>query len=173
MSKKPPTADSLTDALRAFQATRKTLQMATVSAEGDPLASYAPFVPGNNGEFFVFLSALAGHTRNLAVHPVASVLLIEDEATAGNLFARHRVSLRCDVKRLSRDDPDFDSIMAQFRQRFGAIVDTMIELPDFNLHALMPNGGSFIRGFGEAYTVVEGKVVSSEPRRPGAGNPTR
>lgn len=166
MTKSTTSADALDQAMQAFQATRRTLQLATVNVEGEPLASYAPFVAGDNGEFFVFLSGLAGHTRNLAARPVAGVLLIEDESDSDNLYARQRVSLTCTAARLSRSDPKVSGIMARFRGQFGPVIDTLIELPDFDLFALVPTVGTFIRGFGEAYPVLAGKVTSNVPQRP-------
>lgn len=166
MNQRSPTPEALTEDMLDLVASRQTLQLATVNQEGDALASYAPFVPGDNGEFFVFLSELAAHTRNLTLHPQASLLLIEDESEASNLFARRRVALSCTARRLGRTDQAFSPTMMQFRTRFGAIINTLIELPDFDLFVLVPTQGTFIRGFGEAYPVAEGRVLSAAPRRP-------
>lgn len=168
MNQRNATPEGLTEDMLALVASRKTLQLATVNQEGDALASYAPFVPGDNGDFFVFLSELAAHTRNLTLHPQASLLLIEDECEASNLFARRRVSLSCTARRLGRADQTFPITMMKFRQRFDAVIDTLIELPDFDLFVLVPTQGTFIRGFGEAYPVAEGRVLSADPRRPTA-----
>jgi len=168
MNQRSATPEGLTEDMLALVVSRQTLQLATVNQEGEALASYAPFVPGENGEFFVFLSALAAHTRNLTLHPQASLLFIEDESEASNLFARRRVSLSCTAGRLARADQAFFPTMMQFRRQFGAIIDTLIELPDFDLFVLVPTQGTFIRGFGEAYPVAQGRVLSAAPRRPAA-----
>ena len=61
----PPTdLTAVREACRAFPARFQTLQLATVSADGLPEASYAPFV-ADQGRYWVYLSDLARHTANL------------------------------------------------------------------------------------------------------------
>ncbi len=48
-----------------FRARFSTLVMATVSKDGVPEASYAPYVMDEEGVFFVYLSDLSRHTANL------------------------------------------------------------------------------------------------------------
>ena len=74
-----------------FIATRKTLQLATLNQDGSPYASYAPFALGDDC-FYVLLSDVAVHGKNLRLQPTASILLIEDEQSAGEIFARIRLN---------------------------------------------------------------------------------
>ena len=60
-----------------FIETRKTLQLASLTEEGAPFASYAPFAIGENC-LYVLLSALAVHAVYLKAYPKASVLINED-----------------------------------------------------------------------------------------------
>ena len=88
-----------------FREQQKTLILATLSLDSSqecqPLASYAPFIEDEKGHFYVFLSGLASHSVNLNCHhdkqSKLSVLLIEDEQSARNLFARKRLSYSCTV----------------------------------------------------------------------------
>ena len=130
-----------------------SLEMATVSESGAPSVSYAPFVRGENLTFYVFLSDLAQHTHNIAKNHDISVMIIEDEKTSQNLFARERLIIDCTATRLERKSPEFQTWIPLYKERFGAIVDTLVQLADFNLYCLTPKLGVYIKGFGQAYRI--------------------
>lgn len=131
----------------------QTLELATASEAGIPCASYAPYVQGKNYTFYVFLSDLAQHTANIGANPNVSAMVIEDESVTDNIFARNRLVLQCTATRLDRQSDDFEQWINPYRERFGAIVDTMVQLADFNLYSLVPSQGVFVRGFGQAYRI--------------------
>jgi putative heme iron utilization protein len=129
-----------------------TLTLATVSADGIPEASYAPFIRVA-GVWYVFVSELAQHTQNLMVMPQASVLLIEAEQNTVNLFARKRASFQMRVHEVSRETSEWHDIIDAFEVRFGDIVSMIRGLSDFHLMALTPISGSFVRGFAQAFVL--------------------
>ncbi len=131
-----------------------SLELATVSDSGIPCASYAPYVVGEHLQFYVFLSDLAQHTANLRGNPKVSVMVIEDESKSPNLFARNRLVLDCQAAKIGRDEDEFTHWIALYKERFGAIVDTLVQLADFNLYALKPSQGVFVKGFGQAYQIT-------------------
>lgn len=143
---------SQSSAVCQFIDEHKTLVMATVNSASEPLASYAPFVFENN-EFYVFVSQLAAHTRNLAAGSVVHVMLIRDEANSANLFGRARLSFRCDSQLVDRSQKQFAEILSLFRNKFGPVVSTLESLPDFMLFRLIPGDGNFVQGFGRAEAV--------------------
>lgn len=67
----------------------KTLSvtLATVDAEGTPNASYAPFVQIGN-KFYVLVSFMAKHTKNLSESRKVSAMFIEDESATKQVYAR-------------------------------------------------------------------------------------
>ncbi len=136
---------------------RLTLQLATVGGDGLPHASYAPFVPGGN-DFFVYVSELSEHTRNLLDTARASVLVIEDEGEAENPFARRRLVFDCRATTIARDTPLWNETLDRFEQRFGDIVQTLRGLRDFVLFRLHAESGVYVRGFGQAYR-LEGEKL--------------
>ena len=125
-------------------------QLATLSSEGLPEASYAPCVR-IDGEIYLYLSELASHTRNLQQNPVISLLLLEPESGRGNAFARKRISLQGKVEVVGRDSPLFARVMAEFHQRFGQVVELIEGLPDFHLFRVTARQGRFVRGFAQAF----------------------
>ena len=128
-----------------------SLLMATVSPEGHPVASYAPYVSDADGCFYIYVSELAAHTSNLQRHPEVSVLFIEDERDAKHLFGRQRMTFRCHAREIGRNQADFAEVLDWFEQKHGPFMNMMRTLQDFHLFRLTPESAQFVRGFGQAY----------------------
>lgn len=131
---------------------QKTLLLATRSAEGDADISYAPYVR-DECTFYIFVSELAKHTKNVLSHPQASILFIQAESEAENLFARQRLTLDCRVREVQNTDPLYVKQLDVMTEVFGDIVKLLRSLPDFHLLALTPKRGQFVAGFGKSLVV--------------------
>jgi len=142
-----------------FRAGFRTAVLATAGADGEPEASYAPYIADAAGHLFICVSGLARHTRNLAQSGRADLLFIQDEAAAANPFARVRLSYACRAEPVARDTVDWIGVMGRFEREFGAIVPVLRALPDFRLFRLVPQSGRYVRGFGQAYR-LEGAGLS-------------
>ncbi|WOO39361.1 HugZ family protein [Rubellicoccus peritrichatus] len=127
--------------------------LATTNSEKQGEASYSPYVMDETGNFYIFISEAAKHTKNLMDAPTLSLMLIEDEAECRSIFARKRLTLKCDATFISRDDAVFDERIAQFKETHGAIVSTLVNMTDFHLVRLAPESGRLVIGFGQAYDV--------------------
>jgi len=141
---------------REFQALReslKTVQLATIDSDGNPEASYAPYVWIEQAAY-LYLSELARHTTNLKANPAISLLFIEAEKKSRNLFARRRIILRGEAQKISRKSNQFAAIMAEFKCQFGKFIDVIEPLQDFHLFQINPQSGQFIRGFAQAYELA-------------------
>lgn len=136
-----------------FRAEFKTVLLGTVSTEGVPEVSVAPAVLGNEGAFYVYVSTMAAHTRNLLSTRRASVMLIEDEAASAQLLARRRLTFPGTADAVSRDHPRFPHVMAQLKTKFGDVMEHLETMTDFHLIRIMPSAGRLVVGFGQAYTV--------------------
>jgi hypothetical protein len=134
-----------------------TLLIATTSQQGEPNASYAAYVE-RDGDYFVYVSELSIHTQNLLANGKASVLFIEDEANAGHLFARKRLTYQCDAFEVERDREVFDEVMGLLAERFGNLIDMLRGLRDFHLFRLSPRQGLFVAGFAQAYEVADPRL---------------
>jgi putative heme iron utilization protein len=131
----------------------KSLMLSTVTPEGQPQASYTPFIVEADRSFYIFISGLSSHTENLQTTPKAGLLLIEDEAQANQIFARQRLMYDCSVELIARDNPEWTLQVDKFKVRFGNLIDMLRQLPDFQVFKLAPLGGRFVIGFGAAYEV--------------------
>lgn len=133
--------------LQGFQ----SIQLGTSNQNGVPEASYSPSVADEEGNFYVHVSELASHTSNLRDCARASVLIIEDESIAENLFARKRVVYQCSALLVERHSNEWESIVDKFEEKFGEIIGFLKTMEDFHLFKLTPKSGRLVLGFGQAY----------------------
>ena len=163
----------MSDADDAYQEYLKLLQqaagahLATLDPEGRAEASYAPCV-WHERDCYLFLSRLSRHCGNLERNPRLGLMLLEDDESAPNAFARKRVSLQGRAAIVARDDALFATVLKQFHGRFGEIMQVLESLPDFYLFRIEVEAGSFVRGFGQAYA-LDGEQLDRlrhvDPRR--------
>jgi putative heme iron utilization protein len=151
MTSRKEESDRLVHEARSILTNYKTLLMSTVSAEGVPDASYTPFVRMEDDCFYVYVSGLSRHTTNLETTGLVSVLFIEDERDAKQLFARRRLSFDCRVEFIPRDSAKWKDVMANFSSKFGDVIELIRPLGDFKLFCIAPEFGVYVRGFGQAY----------------------
>lgn len=144
--------------IKEFREERKTLQLATVDADGKPNVSYAPFVQNQNG-YFVLISEIARHARNLQVNPNVSIMMIEDESESKQLFARKRLTFDAAAVVVNRDTEQWKQAVEQLQGRFGEIIEGLSQLQDFVLFNFKPENGLFVKGFGQAYQVSGDDLV--------------
>ena len=147
-------AGETADEAMAFLGSFKTLQMATASAAGEPEASYAPFVRTGENAFYICVSDLSRHTGHLAATGRASVLIVEDESAAAQLFARRRLVFECDAEQVERGTERWHTMMDLFERKFGEVIGLIRPLADFRMFALSPRRGVFVKGFGQAYRIA-------------------
>ncbi|HAS6038684.1 TPA: heme utilization protein HutZ [Vibrio vulnificus] len=144
--------------IKEFRQERQTLQLATVDADGRPNVSYAPFVQNQEG-YFVLISKIARHARNLLENPQVSLMMIEDEEGAKQLFARKRLTFDAVASVIERDTQLWHQVITQMEERFGEIVSGLSQLEDFVLFNLKAERGLFVKGFGQAYQVSGNDLV--------------
>lgn len=144
------TPELLLSEIKKLNQSTHTLQLATLDKGGEPCISYTPFVK-IEANYYIFVSELAMHTQNLFHHPKLSILVIEDEFTANNVFARKRLNLRCNAEEVEFESEDWNAILDAFEERQGNTVKLLRTLSDFHLFKLMPTSGTFVKGFGQAF----------------------
>jgi heme iron utilization protein len=145
--------EEIQTAYQTFTEQFESVVISTVSKDGIPNASYAPFVSDDLKNIYIYVSGLSTHTQNLNVVPKASILFIEDESKTQQIFARRRLNYECNVSLLKRDTATWMIVNSDFEERFGNIIKLFRDLPDFRIFKLTPTGGRFVIGFGAAYDV--------------------
>lgn len=162
-------------ALAAYQSFPEHFQsvvLSTVSEDGAPNASYAPFVMDEGRNIYIYISALSVHTRNLQTSGRASILFIEDEVKTEQIFARRRLTYDCATVRLKRETEDWNQVVDRFEARFGELIQVFRGLSDFQIYQLKPQSGRFVIGFGAAYD-ISGKDLNALLHVKGGGHGNR
>jgi len=135
----------------SFLTSFQTLVMASLTLEGEAHASTAPYVRmGTN--FYILISTVAQHGRNLFNNPKVSLLFVEDESQCVQPFARKRVTIEANVSEVARQDDFFERVIELFKIRFDSeLVTSLTQMGDFHLFKLSPKSGNVVMGFGQAY----------------------
>ena len=137
----------------SFKKSIGSAQLGTLNAAGRPEVSYSPIVwVGECG--YLLISELSSHTHNLMRNPMMSLLLIEDESSARNLFARKRIMIDGSASEVARETTLFAEVIEQFTEQFGETVQVLVNLPDFHLMEVTLQEGRFVRGFGQAFELT-------------------
>lgn len=131
----------------------QTAIIATLDSDGNPFNSYAPYIYDDN-RFYVYISDIATHAKNLQRNSKASLFFVEDESKTENLFARKRISLQCDSIKINRNSERFEEVLELFAKKFDAkMVTTLKNMLDFNLYEFKVTYGEATFGFGKAYFI--------------------
>lgn len=130
----------------------ETLLLSTVNSDGVPEISYAPYIEDED-RFYIFISGLAAHTKNLLDNSMASVMFIEEESQAEHAFSRKRLTYHCSATVILRDVARFDDLLDKFQSQFGNLIQTLRSLADFQLLELVPDNGRYVAGFGKSFEI--------------------
>ena len=148
--------------VESFLETFQTLVMASITPDVGPHASTAPYVRVEN-DFYILISTVAQHGRNLLSSPNVSLLFVEDESQCVQPFARKRVTIEAVASELSRDDEAYSIVIERLKAHFDAeLVTSLTQMGDFHLFKLSPKSGSVVMGFGRAYRLDENLEVMTQ-----------
>ena len=139
--------------IQEFRDARKTLQLGTVDKDGKPHTSYAPFAFSEQG-YYILVSDLAQHGRNLKACKAVSIMMIEDESEARTIFARRRLSFDTQAELVDRDSEHWKTAIDVMETRLGEMIGNLSQLGDFHLYRLNPVIGRYVKGFGQAFDVT-------------------
>ena len=134
-----------------FLAGFKTCMIASLTPDNKAYASTAPFARDGN-TFYILISTVAQHGKNLLATDHVSLLFAEDESICEQPYARKRITIEASVNEVVRDTSDFDTGINLLKNRFDTeLVDNLAKMGDFHLFALSAQNGSAVMGFGHAY----------------------
>lgn len=136
----------------------KSVILSTVNAEGVPNASFAPYAQIGN-KFYILVSFMSVHTKNLRDQKRASAMFIEDEANAKQIYARNRLTFDMSCSQIERGTELWNEGIASLTNAHGKILDVLVGLEDFIMIELSINKGSYVNGFGSAYFVNDALEV--------------
>ena len=103
------------------------------------------------GFFYIYPSRLSAHVRSMLEVKHAQFLVIEDEATAQNIWARKRIRFAANLVEIERKSDEFDRLSTLFAARHGPTMDLIRDFTDFHMLKLVPTSGIMVLGFAKAY----------------------
>lgn len=132
----------------------QSINISTVCEKNIPNSSYAPAAIDEHGNYYIYVSELSKHTRNLISNSKVSIMLIEDEISSKNIFARKRFTINANAARVDRDTNLWNEKIKLLESKFGESIKFLKEMTDFHLFKLIPKDGLLVYGFGRAFNFV-------------------
>lgn len=132
-----------------------TVVLSTTDKEGEPFASYSPFVEDEEGNFYVFVSTAVQHSHNMYNTQKAHLLFIEDESKTEHIYARRRLYFKAKAEKFEENDERFEKIAQLFEKRHGKQAALVRKMPDSRFYKLTPSEGNLVLGFGAAFKLDE------------------
>lgn len=146
------TLDDVRAIYGSFDRDFKSVVLSTITEDGFPHASYAPFV--KNGEFYYFIiSETAKHYENIQNNPIAMLMFLEDELSTSNVFFRKRLTYTVDLSIV-----DSEEIIELMIETHGELVDMLVRKLDFHIIEARPNEGKLVLGPGRAYFIKDNQI---------------
>ena len=131
----------------------KSVILSTVNLDGEPFASYSPYVQDEEGNFYVFVSTAVQHSHNMYNTKKAHLLFIEDENNTNHIYARRRLYFKADAQKFEANDERFEKIAKLFEEKLGEQAALIRMMPDSRFYKLTPHDGNLVLGFGAAFKI--------------------
>lgn len=134
----------------------KSVILGTVTKEGEPTVSYAPFIK-YLGENYIFISDTGEHYHNLKNNGKLEVLFIEDEEKSNSISLRKRVKFKTNVEFLEKNE--YTEKILDELEKIDIVVKITRTMKDFSLVKLVFNEGRYVKGPGKAFDITKDKRI--------------
>lgn len=128
---------------------QKTILISSITEEGEPFISYAPFVKVGE-KLYIYLSRCADHYNNMIRHPKISIMIIEDEAVAKTVFARVKMTFMATATKMEEVP---ENIWEAYGEAQNKNMLKVLRNMDFDMFELEIEKGKIVEGFGIAHNV--------------------
>lgn len=157
----PKTIDmtSVKKELQEFMDGIDSVILSSLSPSGEVVCSYAPLLRLED-KYYIYVSEVAEHYGSLRANPGnVEVMFLEDESKAKSVILRKRVRYRAKVRFIERGS-EFDKVFDNFIDHTGGAggIKTIRNMMDFHLIHLEFLKGRFVKGFGQAYDILNGEI---------------
>ena len=143
----------------AVLTTARTLIIGTGPESGDdsscPELGVTPSIR-HDDHFFIYPSRLSAHVRVMMESGVSQFLVMEDEASAQNIWARKRIRFTAEIIEIDRHSDDFNLLSDIFAARHGPTMNLIRDFTDFHMLKLVPLHGVMVLGFAKAFRLEGG-----------------
>ena len=142
----------------AFMKKAKNVYISSVDENAKPEISYSPCVVDDEKNVYILVSDLSKRTSSLLQGRNVSVMFIEPEDQCEEMYVRIRLIFECSTKQIERKTEKWNEQIPIFLEKFGDIINILKSLNDFKMFCFSPVSGSYVKGFGKAYTIEGGAL---------------
>ena len=142
----------------AFMKKAKNVYISSNDENTKPEISYSPCVVDDEKNVYILVSDLSKRTSSLVQGRNVSLMFIEPEDQCKNLYVRFRLIFECSTKQIERKTEKWNEQIPVFLEKFGEIINILKSLSDFKMFCFSPVSGSYVKGFGKAYTLEGGAL---------------
>ena len=141
-----------------FMKKAKNVYISSVDENNKPEISYSPCVVDDKKNVYILVSDLSKRTSSLVQGRNVSLMFIEPEEQCEEMYVRIRLIFECSTKQIERKSEKWNEQIPVFFEKFGDIINILKSLSDFKMFCFTPLSGSYVKGFGKAYT-IEGRAL--------------
>ena len=141
-----------------FMKKAKNVYISSVDENNKPEISYSPCVVDDEKNVYILVSDLSKRTSSLVQGRNVSLMFIEPEDQCEEMYVRIRLIFECSTKQIERKTENWNEQIPVFFDRFGEIINILESLSDFKMFCFSPVSGSYVKGFGKAYTIKGGSL---------------
>jgi hypothetical protein len=150
-------AEADRQALARLAAAGRTAALGTL-ASGAPYVSLVLYAPDAGlSAFYLHLSRLAVHTRNLQADPRAALMIAQPDEGQADPQTLMRLSLQGRAVALGRQSPNYAPAQACYLGKYPQAAP-IFSLPDFDLYRFTPASGRFISAFGKIFDLTAAQL---------------
>src|SRR5215216_6643771 len=121
--------------------------------DGEPnLAMVAYSFAEDFSAFYIHVSKLGKHTRDMETDPRVNLLITETDDQRPDPQTLARLSIRGLAELLPRTDEGYAQVKKLYLERFPES-EQLFSLGDFNIWKITPRSGRFVAGFGRAFNL--------------------
>ena len=136
-----------------FMKNSKNVYISSVGENTNPEISYSPCVVDNEKKVYILVSDLSKRTSSLVKGHNISIMFIEPEDQCEEMYVRTRLIFECSTQLIERKTEKWNQQIPVFLDKFGDIINILESLSDFKMFCFSPVSGSYVKGFGKAYTI--------------------
>ena len=136
----------------------KSVYISSVDDNNKPEISYSPCIVDNEKNVYILVSDLSKRTLSLVQGRNVSLMFIEPEDQCEELYVRTRLVFDCSTEQIDRQTEKWNKQIPVFLDKFGDIINILKSLSDFKMFCFSLINGTFVKGFGKAYTIEGGSL---------------
>ncbi len=122
--------------------------------DGNPFVSMVVYAVSDElTSFYLHLSRLSVHTRDIVADPRVSLLIHESDRGESDPQALARVTIQGDAATVSKTDTHYEAIKSLYLKKFPD-AEMRFSLGDFDIYTIEPKSARYIGGFAQAFNLT-------------------